>query len=298
MNEELDTELDNELDNEIENEESEVEIELADDGDGEGDNKPEEKPVAERPWNKKDEDKDSRIPASRFSEVNAQRKEAEAKAARLEQELAQYRNKQEELAKIKSPSDIKPENYKTVEEYLAARDEAVIAQASVNAEKRFVEREQRRIIEEQHTARMTRFENNYNEAVKSNPEIADAVSWMNDNVAQHIHPQVALELLEEDMGPEIIFEFMTDRDKLNMLVNDPYKAIREIHKLGAKLTREAKAEAKETEKKPVNLKPMQIQAKPAAPAKVKGKTVVRKSIDDMSQSEYEAYVNKHGVSGL
>src|SRR5574343_65173 len=230
MNEELDTELDNELDNEIENEESEVEIELADDGDGEGDNKPEEKPVAERPWNKKEEDKDTRIPVSRFSEVNAQRKEAEAKAARLEQELAQYRSKQEELAKIKSPADIKPENYKTVEEYLAARDEAVIAQASVNAEKRFVEREQKRIIEEQHNARMTRFENNYNEAVKS---------------------------------------------------------IREIHKLGAKLTREAKAEAKEAEKKPVNLKPMQTQAKPAAPAKVKGKTVVRKSVDDMTQAEYE-----------
>lgn len=145
---------------------------------------------------------------------------------------------------------------------------------------------------------MQKFENNYNEAVKANPEIADAINWMNENVAQHMHPQVALELLEEDLGPEIIFEFMTDRDKLNMLVNDPYKAIREIHRLGAKLTREAKAEAKAEEKKPVNLKPMQTQAKPAAPAKVKGKTVVRKSVDDMTQSEYEAYVNKHGVGSL
>ena len=298
MDTELDTELDNELDNEIENEELEVEIELDDSSDD--DSKKEE--VAEKPeriWSKKDqEEKGNSIPASRFSEVNNQRKEAEAKAARLEQELAQYRTKQEELAKIKSPADIKPENYKTVEEYLAARDEAVIAQASVNAEKRYVEREQKRIVEEQHNTRMQRFENNYTEAVKSNPEIADAIQYMNDNIAQHLHPQVALELLEEDLGPEIIFEFMTDRDKLNMLVTDPYKAIREIHRLGAKLTREAKAEAKEAEKKPVNLKPMQTQARPAAPAKVKGKTVVRKSIDDMSQSEYEAYVNKHGVSGL
>lgn len=297
MDTELDTELDNDLDNEIENEEVEVEIELDDSSEGDG-KKEEVAEKPERPWSKKDEDNDARIPAGRFSEVNNQRKEAEAKAARLEQELAQYRTKQEELAKIKSPSDIKPENYKTVEEYLAARDEAVIAQASVNAEKRFVEREQKRIVEEQHANRMQRFENNYTEAVKANPEIADAIQYMNDNIAQHIHPQVALELLEEDLGPEIIFEFMTDKDKINMLVNDPYKAIREIHRLGAKLTREAKAEAKEAEKKPVNLKPMQTQARPAAPAKVKGKTVVRKSIDDMSQSEYEAYVNKHGVSGL
>lgn len=297
MNEELDTELDNELDNEVDNEELEVEIELDDSSESGDKEEKAEKP--ERPWSKKDEDNETRIPAGRFSEVNNQRKEAEAKAARLEQELAQYRNKQEELAKIKSPSDIKPENYKTVDEYLAARDEAVIAQASVNAEKRFVEREQKRIIEEQHNTRMERFANNYTEAVKSNPEIADAIQYMNDNIAQHLHPQVALELLEEDLGPEIIFEFMTDKDKLNMLVTDPYKAIREIHRLGAKLTREAKAEAKaEAEKKPVNLKPMQTQAKPAAPAKVKGKTVVRKSVDDMSQSEYEAYVNRHGTSGL
>lgn len=297
MNEELDTELDNELDNEVDNEELEVEIELDDSSESGGKEEKVEKP--ERPWSKKDEDNEARIPAGRFSEVNNQRKEAEAKAARLEQELAQYRNKQEELAKIKSPSDIKPESYKTVDEYLAARDEAVIAQASVNAEKRFVEREQKRIIEEQHNTRMERFANNYTEAVKSNPEIADAIQYMNDNIAQHLHPQVALELLEEDLGPEIIFEFMTDEKKLNMLVTDPYKAIREIHRLGAKLTREAKAEAKaEAEKKPVNLKPMQTQAKPAAPAKVKGKTVVRKSVDDMSQSEYEAYVNRHGTSGL
>jgi len=297
MNEELDTELDNELDNEVDNEELEVEIELDDSSESGSKEEKVEKP--ERPWSKKDEDNEARIPAGRFSEVNNQRKEAEAKAARLEQELAQYRNKQEELAKIKSPSDIKPESYKTVDEYLAARDEAVIAQASVNAEKRFVEREQKRIIEEQHNTRMERFANNYTEAVKSNPEIADAIQYMNDNITQHLHPQVALELLEEDLGPEIIFEFMTDEKKLNMLVTDPYKAIREIHRLGAKLTREAKAEAKaEAEKKPVNLKPMQTQAKPAAPAKVKGKTVVRKSIDDMSQSEYEVYVNRHGTSGL
>ena len=293
MNEELDTELDNEIDNEIENEEVEVEVELAEDSETQ-EKEPEAKP--ERIWNKKEDE--AKIPAARFSEVNNQRKEAEAKAARLEQELAQYRSRQEELAKIKSPADIKPENYKTVEEYLAARDEAVIAQASVNAEKRFVEREQKRIAEEQHNNRMQKFESNYNEAVKANPEIADAINWMNENVAQHMHPQVALELLEEDLGPEIIFEFMTDRDKLNMLVNDPYKAIREIHRLGAKLTREAKAEAKAEEKKPVNLKPMQTQAKPAAPAKIKGKTVVRKSVDDMTQSEYEAYVNKHGVGAL
>lgn len=293
MNEELETELDNEIDNEIENEEVEVEVELAEDSETQ-EKEPEAKP--ERIWNKKEDE--AKIPAARFSEVNNQRKEAEAKAARLEQELAQYRSRQEELAKIKSPADIKPENYKTVEEYLAARDEAVIAQASVNAEKRFVEREQKRIAEEQHTNRMNKFESNYNEAIKANPEIADAINWMNENVAQHMHPQVALELLEEDLGPEIIFEFMTDKDKLNMLVNDPYKAIREIHRLGAKLTREAKAEAKADEKKPVNLKPMQTQAKPAAPAKVKGKTVVRKSVDDMTQSEYEAYVNKHGVGSL
>lgn len=293
MNEELETELDNDIDNEIENEEVEVEVELAEDSETQ-EKKPEAKP--ERIWNKKEDE--AKIPAARFSEVNNQRKEAEAKAARLEQELAQYRTRQDELAKIKSPADIKPENYKTVEEYLAARDEAVIAQASVNAEKRFVEREQKRIAEEQHTNRMNKFESNYNEAIKANPEIADAINWMNENVAQHMHPQVALELLEEDLGPEIIFEFMTDKDKLNMLVNDPYKAIREIHRLGAKLTREAKAEAKADEKKPVNLKPMQTQAKPAAPAKVKGKTVVRKSVDDMTQSEYEAYVNKHGVGSL
>lgn len=293
MNEELETELDNDIDNEIENEEVEVEVELAEDSETQ-EKKPEAKP--ERIWNKKEDE--AKIPAARFSEVNNQRKEAEAKAARLEQELAQYRTRQDELAKIKSPADIKPENYKTVEEYLAARDEAVIAQASVNAEKRFVEREQKRIAEEQHTNRMNKFESNYNEAIKANPEIADAINWMNENVAQHMHPQVALELLEEDLGPEIIFEFMTDKDKLNMLVNDPYKAIREIHRLGAKLTREAKAEAKADEKKPVNLKPMQTQAKPAAPAKVKGKTVVRKSVDDMTQSEYEAYVNKHGVGAL
>lgn len=286
---ELETEIDT-----IEEDDDEIEVVL--DTESESDSKKEEVEVkSERPWKKEDKESNS-IPASRFSEVNNQRKEAEAKAERLERELAQYREKQEQLSKVKSPNDIKPENYKTVEEYLSARDEAVIAAASADAEKRYVEREQKRIQEEQNNARVKRFEDNYNQAIKSNPEVEDAVAYLN-GFADRLHPQVALELLEEDLGPEIIFAMVTDKDKMNMLINDPQKAIREIHRLGAKLIREAKEETRSVTKQ-APIKPMQVQAKAAIPAKVKSKTVVRKSIDDMSQTEYEAYVNKHGMQGL
>lgn len=199
-----------------------------------------EKPKAFRPWEEGKEEEPAKIPYSRFKEVNEERRAHQARVGELEAELAQYRSRSEELAKIKTPDDIKPGDFKSPEEFLRARDEAIKNASIKEVEERFIAREAQRIENERKAQIMGRFEANVEEAAKFNPEIRNAVGFL-DKYAGNLHPSVARELLEDENAGEVIYDIVTDQASLEKLFRSrPEEAIRMIHRMSARMDKEAR----------------------------------------------------------
>lgn len=197
-----------------------------------------------KPWEIKAKDEDEApadnkrkpsIPYDRFREVNEEKKAYAAQLAEYEKELATYREKQEQLAKIKTPADIKIEDYDDVEKYLADRDEAIKAATVADIEGRFQQREIQRLEQQQNEAIVDRFSKNVEEAVKYNPDIAQAVGFL-DQHAHNLHPAVARELLIDENAAEVIHDIVTNQELLTKLFRaNPDDAVRMINRISAKI---------------------------------------------------------------
>ena len=197
-----------------------------------------------KPWEIKAADEDEApvdnkrkpaIPYDRFREVNEEKKAYAAQLAEYEKELATYREKQEQLAKIKTPADIKIEDYDDVEKYLADRDEAIKAATVADIEGRFQQREIQRLEQQQNEAIVDRFSKNVEEAVKYNPDIAQAVGFL-DQHAHNLHPAVARELLIDENAAEVIHDIVTNQELLTKLFRaNPDDAVRMINRISAKI---------------------------------------------------------------
>lgn len=260
----------------------------------------EEKPAKYKPWEldkqaKEDKLKEQHIPYDRFREVNEERKAYAAQLAKYEEELAGYRAKQEQLAKIKTPADIKIEDYESVDQYLADRDEAIKAATVADIEARFNQREQARIEEAQNAVIVDRFNSNIAEATKYNPDIAQAVGFL-DQYAHNLHPAVARELLIDENAGEVIHDIVTNQELLTKLFRaSPDDAVRMINRLSAKIdvgsrrTKVADAPNKEVEV-PTALTTTAKAAPKGIPQTVKstGKTTT-KDIAKMTKEEYRAF---------
>lgn len=254
----------------------------------------EAKPEKFKPWTQKQEEpKEQAIPYSRFKEVNDERKAYQAKIDEYEKELGQYRQKQEVLKSIKSPEEIKLSDYPDSDEGLANwqkdRDAAVIAQV----EKRFADREIARQVEARNAEIVNRFEQNVAEAAKYNPDVLEARKFL-DQYAHMLDPRVASELLVDENAGDLIHDLVTDQELLTKLFRgNPDETIRMMHKMSAKMDREArraggevKVEAKvpvALEKKPVTGIPATAKSTSKAPTKDPGK---------MSQKEYAEWFEK------
>lgn len=260
----------------------------------------ETKPEKFRPWDskKEEEPKEQAIPYSRFKEVNDERKAYQSKLDEYEKELSQYRQKQETLKSIKSPEDIKLSDYPDSDEGLAQwqrdRDEAVIAQV----EKRFADREIQRQEDARNAEIVNRFEQNVAEAAKYNPDIVEARKFL-DQYAHMLDNRVAKEILLDENAGELIHDLVTDQKLLTQLFKgDVDDTIRMMHKLSAKIDKEARrgavassAVAKDVEvpkaldKKPITGIPATAKSSSKAPTKDPAK---------MTQKEFNEWREKGG----
>lgn len=259
----------------------------------------EESKVAEKfqPWKQKQEEpKEQSIPYTRFKEVNDERKAHEARIAEYEKELAQYRQKQEILKEIKSPEDIKLSDYPDSDEGLAQwqkdRDEAVIAQV----EKRFADREIARQEEARNAEIVNRFEQNVAEAAKYNPDVLEARKFL-DQYAHLLDNRVARELLLDENAGDLIHDLVTDQDLLTKLFKgNPDDTIRMMHKMSAKMDREARRAGGEVSAKKEVEVPNALEKKPAPtgiPVTAKGTgKAPQKDPSKMSQKEYAEWYAK------
>lgn len=256
------------------------------------------KPEKFKPWNQKQEEpKEQAIPYSRFKEVNDERKAYQAKIDEYERELSAYRQKQETLKSIKSPEDIKLSDYPDSDEGLAQwqkdRDEAVIAQV----EKRFADREYARQEEARNAEIVNRFEQNVAEAAKYNPDVIEARKFL-DQYAHMLDNRVAKEILLDENAGELIHDLVTDQKLLTQLFKgDAEDTIRMMHKMSAKIDKEARrASGVVSVKNDVEV-PKALDKKPVtgipATAKSSGK-VPTKDPAKMSQKEYNEWREKGG----
>lgn len=269
--------------------------------------KPEEKTESFRPW-KENPPEEDRVPYSRFREVNQERKDLAARAAAAEAKLREIEQREADLAKIKSPADIKIEDFQDPNEYLAAREKAVKAEALREFQELQNQRDRERVQRQQQQVFLETYQKNLNEAIQRNPEIREAEAFINRLATEHglhVHPDIAYELgIDENLG-ELLFDIATDKALLNeMYTGNPADFVRKLHKMSAKIDREARygkkpgAEGGEEgagrqapELEPLAKAKQEIDA--AIPTQVRGGTpVVRKDPGKMSNAEYRQWVAK------
>lgn len=251
---------------------------------GEGGAPAQEEEESFRPWElapKAEEEGDGpKIPYSRFKEVNEERKAYQQQLAQYEQELQQYRQRADQLSQVKAPSEIKMEDYNTVEEYLAARDEAVQNAAVARVEQAFLQRETARLVEQRNQEMLSRFEQSVAQHAATNPDVKRAVDWL-DSVADRLHPAVAREFLQDENAALLIHKVVTDKALLRQVFGgNPEDSIRILHKVSAKLDGVAAPTAKASAPRPTTGVPQTVRTGTKAPTKDPSK---------MSMAEYRKW---------
>lgn len=281
--------------NELESLREEVPTETVDtkvetDNDTESDNKPLESKSEEKeefkPWKKVPEKKEvDVVPYQRFKEINDERKAYQSKLEEYEKELSELKSAKEKIEKIKGPEDINIGDYDDVDSYMKDVIEATKRAAVADVERNYQEREIQRVREAQSAEIVNNFQKNVEESIKFNPEIKEAVSFI-DNYADQLDPRIAKELLLDENAGEVIYDIVTNQDLLTKLFKgDTDDVIRLIHKMSAKIDK--------------GDRPMKEIEVPAALVKetLKPKTFksesksTSKDPEKMSISEYRKYVN-------
>lgn len=256
----------------------------------------ETKPEKFEPWKNKPEAKIPEVmPYARFKEINDERTAYKNKMEEYENKLAAIEKEKESLAKIKGPEDINIADYDDVDAYMKDVIEATKRSAIADVERNYQEREMRRVEEAQHAQIMKGFQDNIEEAIKYNPDVAEAVAFI-DSYAEAIDPRIAKELLIDENAGDLIYDIVTDQALLNKLFKgDVDDFIRTIHKMSARMEREARragGEVKDNNNAPTPIAlDKKAQIKKSIPSTVKGNAKsTSKDPDKMSMSEFKEYV--------
>jgi hypothetical protein len=201
----------------------------------------EDKPEKFEPWKIKPESKTPEsIPYERFKEINDERKAYQSKLEEYESKIASIESEKEKLDKIKGPEDINIADYDDVDAYMKDVIAATKRAAVADVERNYQEREMRRVEEAKNTEIVTRFQSNIEEASKYNPDILEAVNFL-DQYAGSINPRIARELLLDENAGEVIHDIVTDQALLNKLFKgDVDEFIRTIHKMSAMMDKETR----------------------------------------------------------
>lgn len=246
-----------------------------------------------KPWKKTPEQ--NHIPYSRFKEVNEERKEYERQLQEAKARIAEYEASKKQLESITNPDDLDPNNYQDAKSYLKAYSEAIKAQA-IKATK---EQMQAEMEERQNKAQITAIQNKYtqvyNEAIKENPEIAEADAYLG-TVVNRIHPTVLKELLSDDNSAYVVHHIATNEAALQQLLNgDPYATVKMIGQISnyIDITKSVKSRTKSTAPKLDNEEEIKQELKDSMPRNIKStNNPPKKSIDTMTQAEYEKWANR------
>lgn len=235
----------------------------------------------EKPWKKKDEEQS--IPYSRFKEVNESKKLYQERVEQYERELAELREKVTPTKKaVEDPDELDPNDFETVRDYLKARDKVQEEKIQRAFMERMENTRRQREVEEYQTKVITDFSTKVNEAIKYNPEVVDAVKYL-EGFADKINPHVRRALLTDDNAPDLCYEIATNPELLKTIINgDPIDAVRAMTKWSAKFTRD--------ENRAVNQNKAPEDIKAMIPKTVKG-TITKgtKKVEDMSMAEYKKW---------
>lgn len=284
--------------NELETLREEVPTETVDtkvetDNDNESDNKPSDDKVEEKeefkPWKKVAEKKEvDVVPYQRFKEINDERKAYQSKLEEYERELAELKSAKEKIEKIKGPEDINIGDYDDVDSYMKDVIEATKRAAIADVERNYQEREIQRVREAQSAEIVSNFQKNVEESIKYNPEIKEAVSFI-DNYADQLDPRIAKELLLDENAGEVIYDIVTNQDLLTKLFKgDTDDVIRLIHKMSAKIDKGSRTEPKSEEREV----PTALVKETLRPKTFKSESKsTTKDPEKMTIAEYRKYVN-------
>ena len=264
---------------------------------------PEAPKVEERPWKKlpPSEKQDNRIPYDRFHEVNLEKNTYKKERDEAKAELEAFRVREAKLAEIKSPDDIKISDYTDPDLYLRDRDKANAAAILRQFEEAQTQKEQGRLIAQHQAQLVQTYERNLGEAIKRDPEIKEASDLINrlaDEYNLKPHPDIAYELMIDENLGELLFDITTNHELLTeMYRGNPQDFIRKLHKMSARIDREARYAPKAIagdDADPVTALDVQKKAIDASiPVQVSGGSVAsRKDPGKKSNAEYRQWVAK------
>lgn len=165
------------------------------------------------------------IPLDRFNEVNNRAKTAEAELAAMRARLAEIEQSRAPKVDNDDPETIDPAKFTDASgnfdgaAYMRERDRRVAAQAERRALESVDKRLQERDAQRQHVEVVQRTEQGFRsqvaEASKANPQVAEAVEYL-DSIAQHIPFPVQMAILRS--APETAHAIAMDPTLVEQLV--------------------------------------------------------------------------------
>ena len=258
----------------------------------------EEKP--ELPWKKKKSPPET-VPYNRFSEVISDKNQLKSEVESYKQKYEELERKYQEVStKSSAPqeSEVKEPNiadysgkYDTPEEalakFLSDRDryiEAKTRETFKDSYKKIQEEQsQEAAVRDEYQRTVETFSNKIAEAVKVNPEVENALVYINENYAKYIPHEVQFEMAKCDNVADIIFELASNEKAMaDFLKYTPMEAIKKLARMDAKYEY-SKAKAPEPVEKPKSGKIIETVST----------TKGGKRIADMDGHELLEYINKN-----
>jgi hypothetical protein len=187
---------------------------------------------------------------------------------------------------IESIDDLDINAFDDIKDY----QKALIQVAHKEFERENQKKEDARRVQEIETKITEEFSKKMTKAAETNPEIYEAVGYINQ-FAEHIPAQTRYALLTEDNSAEVMYEIATTEGLLETIIRmNPLDAARKIAKISAKYDNQVqvpKASVVIPEKMPTKANTPNIAGKPTS-----GKL---KYSDSMTQSEYKAWCKQEGI---
>lgn len=242
-------------------------------------------------------------------EAKAQLEQLRAQAAQEALELAKYREREavlrnaaldQELEKY-SVKALESEKFNSWEEYQAKvleyqqkRDYLLQEKSVAEWERRnqvaLAQREQQRAVE-QHQEKLntviTEFNNRVDTAVKSNPEIGEAVQYFR-RTATNLPDAVLGAIMDEEQAPQLVYEILTNKKHIETVYGgDAVKAVKLVARLAAQLTETPKEEPD------VDAIPAPLPRRtPEVPKTVTGRTAGLKRDPDYENDDMATFLKK------
>lgn len=223
----------------------------------EGESKPEGSEESETKPETKPETRSNK----RIRELNEAKKQAESKAAELENRLRQIEARQAEIDKLAVGEMPDPSKFETMNDYINALTDAKLTAATKKMEQDRLTAERVNAEQALVSEIVSTFEQRVQIAAQSNPDLPKAVEHLN-SMAQFIPVEVRHALLTDENAAQLAWEIATNQDLLDyMCKQNPTNSIKLIGKLSTQFDVD-EAPAQVAQKAPTAFAPT---AKPNAP---------------------------------